>query len=1004
MPYSNRKKSGAISDSGAAISPISEYISSFKSSPKIGRQVCFHHVTGPQEAQYRETGLPLREETLEILGSCGARALYTHQAEAIDAIRQGKNVVVATATASGKSLIYNIPVLESILENPETHALYLFPLKALANDQMAAFSHMAGLAAPDSPATSAIYDGDTSHYMRSKIRKDPPNVLFTNPEMLHLSILPYHASWSSFLHGLKFVVVDEVHTYRGLLGSHMAWVFRRLRRMCRRYGSDPVFIFCSATIGNPGQLSEELSGLEVMPVTDSGAPCGRRHFLMVDPEDGGAAQMAVQLLSAALPRGLRTIVYTQSRKLTELVSLWVSERSRKFRDRISAYRAGFLPEERREIEARMADGSLLAVISTSALELGIDIGSLDLCILVGYPGTVMATWQRGGRVGRSMRESAVILIAQEDALDRYFLNHPQELVSRPAEAAVINPMNPVIAARHLVCAAAELPLAIKDDPALPPEVIPLAEELEEKGKLLRGADGSAFFTSRKYPHKDVSLRGTGNEFHIIDAETGEVVGSIDEYRAMRETHPGAIYLHRGHTWLVEDLDINGKTAAVKRKVVNYFTRVTAEKDTEIIETYRSRKIGSTTFYLGRIRVTDQVTGFEKRLVRGQRLIGHVNLDLPPMIFETEGIWFVIPEGLRFEIESQRMHFMGGIHALEHAVIGILPLFVLTDRNDLGGISFPFHPQCQSGAVFVYDGVPGGIGLARQAFDLADTLLRQVITTIKECHCENGCPSCIHSPKCGSGNRPIDKDAALFCAEALMSKKYIFTKDYAKNQIYFQGDGNRQGPCPNTQIRRGKQRHDSKVILPENFVVFDIETQRSAQEVGGWNNAHAMRVSCAALFDSSDQKIHAYLEDELPAFFERLRNAELVAGFNIKRFDYRVLAPYADFDLHALPTLDLLDLVYRRLGYRISLQGLAGATLGSRKSADGLQALKWWKQGKIEKIVKYCKKDVELTKDLLLYAAEHGYLLFFNKAGKAVRVPIEFGDLEIAGQSRGQQIS
>ena len=966
-------------------SPVSEYVASFRASRHIGRKICFHHVEQERPPQAGFTSAPLRPETEKILRASGIPSLYLHQAEAIDAIRAGKNVVVATSTASGKTFTYNIPVLETILSDPAARALYLFPLKALANDQMASFSRMAQIASLEAHISCNIYDGDTTQWNRAKIRKKPPNVLFSNPEMLHLALLPYHTSWAEFLGNLRFVVVDEVHTYRGFLGSHMAWVFRRLRRICSRYGAEPQFIFCSATIGNPAELSSDLAGIEVVPVTKSGAPTGKRHFIMVDPEEAGASQMAVQLLLAALHRGLRTIVYTQSRKMTELISLWVTQKAGRFRDKISAYRAGFLPEERRDIEARMSQGSLLAVISTSALELGIDIGALDLCILVGYPGTVMSTWQRGGRVGRSMRESAVILIAQEDALDRYFLNHPQELVSSPPETAVINPLNSVIAKRHLVCAASELPVMTSGDPVLPPEIMPIAEELEEKGRLLRSADGAAFFTSRKYPHKDVSLRGTGRQFNIIQADTGEIIGSVDEYRAMRETHPGAIYLHRGTTWLVKDLDINARLAVVEPARVNYFTRVTAEKDTEILKIIKRARLGSTEIFLGTLRVTDLVTGYDMRLVNGQRLIGHVDLKLPPQVFETEGIWFTVPDALRIAMEEQRMHYMGGIHALEHALIGILPLFVLTDRNDLGGISFPLHPQCGSGAVFVYDGIPGGIGLSRQAFLKADAVFKKVISAIKSCPCENGCPSCVHSPKCGSGNRPIDKQAALFCATSLMSGKGFSKRKSpgGEHRITIKRPAHAKSP-PAAE----EQQKTSRSRLPDDYVVFDVETQLGAHEVGGWKNAHRMKVSCAVLFDATDQEFHAYREDELPRFFERIKRTSLVVGFNIKRFDYNVLAPYTDLDLHGLNTLDLLDRVYRHLGYRISLQGLASATLGTAKSADGMLALRWWKQGKIDKIIEYCRKDVEITRDLLLFAAENGYLLFFNKAGKRVRVPVD----------------
>ncbi len=997
----NRKKADKILSDPDKNSPVGDYVKAFKAAPRLGRHVVFHHVTGPKMPVTMQPAIPLMPEIRGFLSRTGIKALYSHQATAIDAARQGRHIVVATSTASGKTLIYNIPVLERILQAPVSRALYLFPLKALANDQLATFRQMAEAAAPGREISCSIYDGDTTRWQRRKIRNAPPACLFTNPDMLHLSILPYHTAWGSFFQHLNFVIVDEVHTYRGLFGSHMAWVFRRLRRICRRHGSDPVFIFCSATVSNPAEIASELSGLDVEPITRSGAPCGKRHFLMVDPAEHGAPQMAVQLLTAALHRGLRTIVYTQSRKLTELINLWTVQRARRFANRISAYRSGFLPEERREIEARMSDGSLLAVISTSALELGIDIGALDLCILVGYPGTVMSTWQRGGRVGRSMRESAVILVAQEDALDRYFLQHPAELMTRKAEAAVINPLNSTIMDRHLICAASELPIKRNEELATLPSVQNALYALEDRGRLLASADGSELFSSRRYPHREVNLRGTGKSFQIISSETGEIIGSVDSFRAMRETHPGAIYMHRGETFLVKNLDLETRHAVVTPAKVNYFTRVTACKDTKILEISRRKSVGNAEFFLGRLKVTDQVTGFERRLVRGQRLAGKVELDLPPHIFETEGFWFTLPRSIVSTVEKKQMHLMGGIHALEHAIIGILPLFILTDRNDLGGISFVIHPQCSTAAVFVYDGVPGGIGLSRQAFRQAGEIMKRAIAVISGCKCENGCPSCVHSPKCGSGNRPIDKEAALFIARAMLEKT-VRTHNAADTQAMgahsHHNDGQKaRATCQLSSKKpddvsgaprlRNRQSGPKAIHLPPRLVVFDVETQRSAAETGGWKNAHLMKVSCAVLYACEDGMFHTFFEHQLNDFFEILKKADLVAGFNIKRFDYRVLEPYTDLDLYRLPTFDLLEKIHQRLGYRLSLNSLAATTLNARKSADGLQALKWWKQGKLDLIAEYCRKDVEITRDLLFFAARHGYLLFKNKAGNVVRLPV-----------------
>ena len=450
------------------VQPIDEYIAALKAAKAFEGQVVYHRDFAPCNPDFAETRVPWPAPIVSLLRAMGIARLYTHQACAIDRVRAGIHTVAATRTASGKTLTYALPVIESVAQDAAACALLIYPLKALAQDQLKTIRHMASLL-PTVDLRADIYDGDTSAYRRKKIRDNPPHMLLTNPEMVHLSILPHHERWADLLASLRFVVVDEVHTYRGILGAHMAQVFRRLMRLCRYYGSGPTFVFTSATVANPDELAQQLTGLRVETVKQGTAGTGKRHLILMEPADG-PLRATVMLLKAALNRGLRTIVYTQSRKLTELLAIWAQQGAGPYADRISAYRAGFLPEERRGIEARLASGELLAVISTSALELGIDIGSLDLCLLVGYPGSIIATWQRGGRVGRSGQESAVVLVAGEDALDQYFVKHPEQLVTRNPEAAVINPYNPDVMSRHLVCAAAELPLKV-DDPLLAPEPV-----------------------------------------------------------------------------------------------------------------------------------------------------------------------------------------------------------------------------------------------------------------------------------------------------------------------------------------------------------------------------------------------------------------------------------------------------------------------------------------------------------------------------------------------------
>jgi DEAD/DEAH box helicase domain-containing protein len=954
-------------------SPVAEYVAALLASDRLGHQVAHHRLLPGREADYADTRRPWPKAVREALAAKGVERLYSHQALAADVVRAGRHVVVATPTASGKTYAFQLPIIEAILANPDSRALAVYPLKALAQDQLRGFAELVTPLGGKAPS-AAIYDGDTPPSRRAKIRKRPPNLLLTNPEMIHLSMLPHHGAWAQVLATLTHVVLDEVHTYRGVLGAHMSQVLRRLMRICRYYGSDPTFVFCSATVGNPAELCRLLTGLEPVPVTESGAPAGARHMVFLNPEDSPATA-AIQLLQAALARGLKTIVYAQSRRMTELIALWAAEKSGEYKGRISAYRAGFLPEERRDIEARMAGGELQAVISTSALELGIDIGGLDVCILVGYPGSVMATLQRGGRVGRAMQESAVVLVAQEDALDQYFMRHPEDFFARAPERAVLNPGNPVIVPRHLVCAAAELPLALGEPYLDGPGVKDALAGLLEAGTLLTSADGTEILCTRKRPQRDVDLRGAGSQVAIEDAATGEVIGAVDSVRACRETHPGAVYLHRGRTYLIESLDLPGRTAKARPARVGYYTRARSGKETEILKIYDRREVCGTRVTLARLKVTEQITGFEKRSTRGGTLLGIQPLDMPPSVFETEGIWFDIPDEARRKAEAEYLHFMGGIHAFEHAAIGILPLLVMTDRNDLGGISTPMHQQTNGAAVFIYDGMPGGAGLTREAYARAEELLERTLAVVRDCPCELGCPSCVHSPKCGSGNRPIDKAAALFILRELTCGA--------------PGADRRPDIAPPEEKKEEPmaERQAPAVIIPKRFGVLDVETRRSAADVGGWNRPDLMGVSIAVLYDSARDEFVDYEQDAIPALAERLKTFELVVGFNILRFDYGVLAGIHPFAYAKLPTLDMLAHVHERLGYRLKLDNLAQATLDVGKSADGLMALKWWAEGRLDEITKYCRQDVAVTRDLYLFGRDNGFVLFQNKAGQKARLPV-----------------
>jgi len=960
---------------------LDEYIQSLKNYKGFAGDIVCHRTLMPVKAVFASPDPLLKNDISPLLKSLGIKRLYKHQRKAMEMIRKGTHIVIATPTASGKSLIYNLPVIDQLCKDPDSRALYLFPLKALARDQLETVQQLLTTAqkanTADLQLKAAVYDGDISAYQKSKIRNTLPHILLSNPEMLHLSMLAHHHLWEKFFKQLKYIVIDEVHTYRGVMGSNMAWVFRRLQRICRLYGSEPVFIFCSATIANPASLAKKLTGLDVSVVDESGAPSGKKDVVLMRGLEG-ASRTAIALIHSAVHRGLRSICYTQSRKITELIALWASQRAPSFSDRISAYRAGFLPEERRSIEKKLATGDLLAVVSTSALELGIDIGNLDICILVGYPGTIMATWQRAGRVGRKGKDSALILIAHEDALDHYFMNHPDVFFNMPPERAIINPWNPVILKQHLECAAAELRLDLSDPFLNDTAVKKAVRDLEIKGKLLRSHKGDVWYAARKSPHRDINLRGTGKSLPIFLENTKQSLGEIDRHRSFFETHEGAVYLHGGLTYMITRFDHEKGIIEAKRADVPYFTKAMSTKSTQIIRQIDSCRVNGIRIGFGELRIIEQVTGYDQRLVSNQKSIGITPLVLPALEFETQGLWIEIPDDVRDKIESAQMHFMGGIHALEHAAIGIMPLLVMTDRNDLGGISIPFHSQIKAAAVFIYDGAAGGLGLTLQAFKNCRELLEKTLDVIRSCACEVGCPACVHSPKCGSGNRPIDKLSALTILELMLNSIQDSTRYTVDAPVI---------DSINEPSHNFESSPNFKKAL--RYGVLDIETRRSAEEVGGWNKADQMGVSCAILYDSKTDIYQEYFQADIQDLFNTLGTYDLVVGFNIIKFDYKVLSGLCDVDWFSLPTLDILLKVHETLGYRLSLNHLAGQTLGCQKSADGLMALKWWKQGRMDKIIEYCKQDVKVTRDLYMYGRENQFLVFKNKADRQVRIPVNW---------------
>ncbi|MDQ1394975.1 MAG: box helicase protein, partial [Acidimicrobiaceae bacterium] len=692
------------------------------------------------------------------------RELWTHQAAAIELIRAGHSVAIATGTASGKSLCYQLPIADAVVTSGrKATALMIFPTKALAQDQRRSIGAM------DVPGLVPVtYDGDASPEERTFARRHA-NVLLTNPDMLHVGILPNHGRWATFLMRLRYVVLDELHTLRGIFGTHVAQVLRRLRRLCAHYGSNPTFLFSSATIGRPGVLAEALCGTEVLEVANDGSPRGERLFALWNPpllnEESGARASAnvetARLLAALVESGSRAIAFTRSRKGTELVAAGARRRlPAELVESVRPYRGGYLATERRAIEAALFAGDVRGVAATTALELGIDLGWLDACILNGFPGTIASMWQQAGRAGRVQQRSLAVLVAGEDALDQWFMAHPGEVFTREPEPAVVNPGNPFVLDPHLAAAAHELPLTLDDAEYW-------GDDLEEGvGRLVKEdmavlRNGRVVYAGRGSPAAKVGLRtGSSAEIRIVVGEEGRLLGLIDESRAFTAVHPGAIYLHQGQHYRVERLDLADRAAWVVPTDPEELTQARSETNIAILEQDAVAEVGRVTLALGPVEVTEQVTGYRRKSLYSGEVLGDEPLDLPPTTLVTRAFWYTIDEALLERAGIVRAAWPGTLHAAEHAGIGMLPLFTICDRWDVGGVSTVWQTQTGRPTIVIYDGYPGGAGIAELGFGAGSRHLLATLEAIERCSCASGCPSCVQSPKCGNLNEPLDKAGAV----------------------------------------------------------------------------------------------------------------------------------------------------------------------------------------------------------------------------------------------------
>ncbi|MFM8237382.1 MAG: DEAD/DEAH box helicase [Actinomycetota bacterium] len=728
---------------------------------------CVHRAVVPERpARYADPAAPLPPEITERLTDRGIERLYAHQAAAVDAITAGHDIVLATGTASGKSLCYQIPIVSAALRGERTTALLIYPTKALAQDQLRSLQSwlVPGLAA-------VTYDGDTPTDERARARRQA-SVVLTNPDMLHRGILPAHGRWATFLMRLGLVVVDELHTLRGIFGSHVAHVLRRLRRVAAHYGADPRFCFASATIGNPAELATALCGRPVTEIRDDASPRAERVIAcwqrpVRDTATGvrtSANVETAELLTRFVRAGQPTLAFTRSRRAAEVVAdrarHRLTETAPALTERVAAYRAGYLPSERRALEHDLSTGRLLGVAATNALELGIDVGGLDAVILNGFPGTLASLWQQAGRAGRAGRRSAAVLVAGDDLLDQWYATHPEQLTERAPERAVVNPDNPFVLRAQVACAAHELPLTPTDERWFGPGLDDVVRDLVH-ADLLRPRAGRMFWAGRHPPARDVGLRsGSAIDYRLATVADDRTVGTVDDARVFAVAHPGAIYLHQGSQYRVVELDADTHTAHLERcDDADEYTQARTETEIAITAEDTAVPLGAVTVHLGAVEVRTRVVGYQRRRVSSNEVIETVPLDLPERTLATRACWYTVPAAVLIAAGVEPARFVGAVHAAEHALIGLLPLFTICDRWDVGGVSMPVHPQTGEPTIFVYDGYPGGAGIAELAFAAAADHARATLDLVAACSCDDGCPACVQSPKCGNWNEYLDRPAA-----------------------------------------------------------------------------------------------------------------------------------------------------------------------------------------------------------------------------------------------------
>ncbi len=767
-----------------------------------------------REAQYGEVD-NLPENIVRYLEENNFK-LYQHQAQAFHHVRERENVLITTPTASGKTMAFNLPIMEQLTNNDQATALYIYPAKALANDQLQIIKSLEKDL--KLKLTPNIYDGDTPKSERPWIKKNS-RLILTNPYELHL-ILYWHHQWERFYRNLKFVVIDEAHQYRGVFGSNVAFLIRRLRRICNYYGSNPQFILSSATLANPLEFSEKLIGKPFHLISKDTSPSGEKHFVLYNPykkkNDLSVHQETMNLFLFFVIQDLQTLCFTVSRKMAELIAMWsknqIGDKKPKMVEKITAYRAGYLAEERRGIEEKLRNGELIGVITTNALEVGINIGSLDAVIISGYPGTMISTWQQAGRSGRKHNDSLVVLMAFQNPLDQYFMNNPQFLFDKPHENAIIDLQNQHIARAHLLCTINELPLNRND----------LKDYFEADPSILRELVNEG--TIRETPHQWIYNSNDNPAFqHGLDQissdifrvmHSGRLMEKMERSHAYREAHEGAVLINQGETYTVETFDSKKRFINVAKRTVDYHTQVLKDVDIKITEKIDRREIGGLKVHFGELEVSEDF--YKYKIMNYRKVLGTYPLDLPPLKFRTRGVWFTLPSSLKEELEKKFEGdeiFAGGLHGTEHALIALFPLHVMCDRFDIGGLSTPYHPDTQEPTIFIYDAYEGGIGLAEKALEVFEELVGSTRALVDNCQCQDGCPSCIYSPKCGNENRPLHKDATSYILKKMARNMQSGTKDEIIPEINVMADNKINNRADNKLTEQLSGKLTSSLSIP-----------------------------------------------------------------------------------------------------------------------------------------------------------------------------------------------